>query len=783
MPHDVYVNLDPLSGTPRAHQSLHEVQHALVFVEATGRELRTGNWVDQFQDLRRRLPRPLLTGGDVLVFRGVPLAAVRTIREALALPATVCVALSHQVGAAPKLELGESLPASLDAATLLRRARAVEFEALLAWSRAVWSPKSYHFLLPSGAHAGAFVKAGQAISSPRDADALANWLLPCLGPRTGIVADTGTLTPLLLAATARREGVDAVVRIVEGYPQTYLDVSTALEAVATNADRVLAILSVNSTGQLLSHLIQHLQQLTGRQIEVQVVIMIDQWENRDWKQHGAVPVERWLPLPDRDPPANTRVYRGDCELCADPTGKRTTVVPIDPVSFDRQLPSFLRRVMPAVDDARANHEFWELCSKAEAIAVAEEPEIHAQERRREGRMGIKVRHARLLELRPGFAQAVRKRLEVRLEEIIKRGDEKDAKEADKVAARYWASARPVELVLVPKEDCDHAQFSGFVRDAFKGFGARATPVPGEARQWSEELKQSIRAAKHVTVFTLGTVTGTTLQAILVGVQSTRRGHSDFDFELDAVVVHARPNDLRLWETLVNSYSGRLVHLWLTYLPDRSPLQDEGDALDQMSTPDLAAIPLALEFFNARNTFCGGAAPTTAPLFWGTQSNGSLSPHSIFGEGLSALATYAAVSSAITMRRLRDTSPPERLVFEIGSMIRSYYDPLILASMFRWLRPSECWWGPQSPTSIASEMLERARRSNDPAAFPMLVSELLLAAALGKVPDAEARATVLAAAETLQDDPIAGGAVQLGRAMVEHLTAKGLPGRVAAAGAD
>lgn len=761
MARDVYVNLDPLRGAPRFYESPHEVQHGLVLIEATGIDRFPGAWIEKFHDLRRRVPRRLLLAGDLLLFRGdVPLEAAREVCRTLDIRGA-CATLAHAVGAPPTID-GGPVPAELEH-EVRARARALEFEALLEWNHGVWIPRSYHFLLPSGAHAAAFVKAGQAIASPRDAESLANWLLPHLGPRTGIVADTGTLTPLLLAATTRRPGVeDIAVRIVEGYPQTYLDVATAFDAVASNSDRVVAVLSVNSTGQLLSHLIEHLNQLNKVTIDVQVVILVDQSKNRAWEKLGSVQVERWLPLPSREPPADAQVSIGreKCKLCTDPKAERATVVPIDPASFDQQLPSFRRRVMPDVLDARSNHTLWELCSAAGALGVTKRPAAHVQEWRPEGPMAVKVEHEALLDHAP-FKVAVRQRLEQRVQDV--------AKGKDKAAAAHWGKSNALEfdLVLVPKEESGHPRFPEFFATVFPG--ATFTPVPRAARDWSDDLKKAIQGAKRVTVLTLGTVTGTSLQGMLVGVQATRRGEPGF--VLDAIVVHARPSDKRLWTTLVNSYAGRLLHLWLTYLPDISPLEEERLALGELASAKLSEP--ARRFMDKRLDLCGGAIAAD-PIFWGVAMNGTLSPHSIFGEGLGAIATYAAVSSAIMTRRVDDASPPERLVFEVGSIIRSYYDPLILVSMLRWLRPSECWWGPQPGDSIAGQLLERAKESSDPTAHPLLASELLLAAALGKVPDTAARNVILARAATLENDDVAGGAIQLGLALVDRLTAKQIP---------
>jgi hypothetical protein len=108
--------------------------------------------------------------------------------------------------------------------------------------------------------------------------------------------------------------------------------------------------------------------------------------------------------------------------------------------------------------------------------------------------------------------------------------------------------------------------------------------------------------------------------------------------------------------------------------------------------------------------------------------------SYFGEALRSRAAFAAVGAAIQHARVhmgKAVGAPLWRMFDMAAIIRSYYDPIILASVFRWIRPTEAWWG--SSTRDAELAIEHllGRTIEDEA--PRLLPELLLAASQGKVP--------------------------------------------------
>jgi hypothetical protein len=94
------------------------------------------------------------------------------------------------------------------------------------------------------------------------------------------------------------------------------------------------------------------------------------------------------------------------------------------------------------------------------------------------------------------------------------------------------------------------------------------------------------------------------------------------------------------------------------------------------------------------------------------------------------------------------------VFEMPAIVRSYYDPMILAAVLRWLQPHEAWWGVDisDEGAVVDSMLDRATLEHK----LILVPELLLAAAQGKlnrpgITSAQARASSLLDDSGLTDE--------------------------------
>jgi hypothetical protein len=646
----------------------------------------------------------------------------------------------------------------------LARARAVELEALLKWGKAIWLPEDYHYRLPSGEHAAGFVKLADAIREPRDAEVLASWLAPHLRKELGFVLDTGTMTPVFEAVARRMTAAGmpvGPVAVLEHYPRSSADVDDAVELAAGDKGRVLALLSVNSSGSVRDRLLTAMGRVPGLS-DPQLVVLIDKDRPTDRPQ-----VETWSPLPGDEPLIRRgAAARETCPLCAG--GKRSRLVPINPYTFDGMSQGELRPVMPSVNDARANSDFWQECGDGEgSIAVESRSEVEGSVARPDsGRMTLRVEVDGLLE-GARFRRLARDRLE-RLAQPLPA--------SDPLRGVRWSREplRPnAELVLVPEHELAYPGFDAFwkeIASAVAAPDARVRPFPLRD-QFGSELKGEIGRASGITIFALGAVSGHSLQRALYSVQAAHRGR---EYDLQGLVLHARLPSVGDWRTLCNSFGEALHAAWIAFLPERSPLRQERDVLKPLPIASYKGV--VAEFLDERLRLCAGEiVGSKPPLFWGAAPHARLSENSIFGQRLDARTTFAAVAAAMARARIdhaREVAPELR-VFDLAGMIRSYYDPLIIASFLRWLGPYEGWWGWQAWEAERTINTLFDRTKDDDAALHVLVPELLLATAQGKVHDAAVE-TIRAQAERVLRDmgppPRVGAAIELGLDLAEKLSA-------------
>jgi hypothetical protein len=642
------------------------------------------------------------------LLKGLPLGEFRVAR------------LEHRIGKGHRLlcltsrsdgaEEPTETPASWeDEVDVLARARACELRALIAWSDAIWRPTNFHFELPSGLHSDVFVRLGDAMRSPRDAHVLATWLAPELADQVGIVIDTGTMTALVSAIETLLSSHGwslGPVSILDQYPRTDLDaIGAVVNANSGGASRVLGIISISASGRLRDRLWAAMQSQRDVLEHSSLHILLDT-KRVPPSLEG---IDQWLPLPGEAPLISPAVRAGRCDHCLD--SRRAPCARIVGAAFRPVLPSDEILLMPDPADARANRSFWEICSEASAVGVEEQPSSSSQIfRPPRRRMNIRVRFERLVQ-ETAFRDAITARLEE--ESLSSEHDLVLVPEGERALSGFdevWAALRPLVAT------CD---------------APTVFPVDHE---WTDRgLIDSVRSANEILIFGLGAVTGSTLQRGMTGVQNLR---TDWQYRTRGLVVHARPANPRQWQTLSNSFAGDLTPLWLTFLPEHSPLEDELNALEDLDTKGLSSE--AARLLDERKQLCNGALTADqVPLLLGASLDQRVTPHSIFGNRLGAPALYVAVASALASRfaKLEGGFAAHNARFEMPALARSYYDPLILACALRWLRPHEIAWGgdPYSAAErVISEVLARAQHT-DPRWEALLVAEFALAVAQGKVP--------------------------------------------------
>lgn len=629
------------------------------------------------------------------------------IRHEVGIPASICSTNGDRIDAS-------------DDDDLVPRARRAELCSLLQLGEAIWESKNFHFYLPSGRHARAFVRPAHAIRTIRDARAIALWLLSHVERTgTGIVVDTHTMSAVLLALQAeatQRDFALGPIRVLEGYPTTVVSAYEAVNAVTTPVTGFLGIISVCSSGTIRDRLLLAARDRHPLVTRADIVSIIDlNPAQSSPRPPGAPQSVSLVHLGDARRPGRFHAYDGQCPLCDN--AETAPLVPVDVDTFDVRFPTFVERVMPSIRDPQRNQSLWEACDRMGALEYQASPDEQVQLWRPTGAMTWKVNwHTLLTDNR--FLERCSKRLQ---EEVNLWQDER-AKSGR--SPEDWGK---FDLVLVPARDVARPGFDHFWGAISPLFGPTAVTAFPDSGDWDNTpLAASVATAKRILIMTLGTVTGTTLQRALNEVQRTRK---DANYVLHGLVIHGRPARRRAWEVLVNSYAGRLITAYLTHVPDdTSPLLEEAKHL----MADSGALSEEAQLFlTHRLAVCRGEPGLPKHGFlWGAAPDERISPHSLFGDQLLASTTLLAAGSAIHAQREAKHPPPYRILFELPAIARSYYDPVIFACMLRWLRRAEIWWGGgEQAVNALNDIFARTNNHQK----PLVLGELLLASAQGKLP--------------------------------------------------
>ncbi len=702
----------------------------------------------------RRVPHIYLATVRTVIVRCLPdeISEMQSLLTSLECKVP-CLLLQHEVGEPATLHGTHSALGPKDLECLTERARTAELLSLINSGEAVWEGKNFHFLLPSGHHASAFVRPAHAIRTLRDAHVLALWLLAHVDANgTGIIIDTHTLTSVILALqmeAAHRGIVIDCVRVLDGYPATRVDTLSAVRAVTEQASSILALISVSASGTLRDLILDAVGRISYIK-RAEIISLIDLATAGMPLEVDSIRVASLVHLGDSRHPKRFESHDKTCPLCEN--ADTAHLVPVDVDTFDVRFPSFVELEMPSLRDPRKNQSLWEACHRKNALHYEADADEPVRLWRATGKMTWKVDWDTLLSDRD-FAQRTRKRVEEEVYELV------EEQKRQGQTPTLWEN---FDLALVPHRDAARSSFGNFFDTIIKPLGVARTLHFPDRGEWPADLVDSVRSAKRLLVLTLGTVTGTTLQRALNEVQRKR---NDVDYMLHGIVVHARPARRRTWEVLRNSYANRLIAAYLTLVPDDfSPLRDE---FHHLSVDGSALSPNAQEFLEHRRAVCKGERGIDGFGFlWGAKHTEHISPHSIFGELLSAKATLMAVGSAIHFQRDALRKPPRRILFEMPAIVRSYYDPVIFTCMLRWLRPQEMWWG-EKRVQVEHVLAEVFQRASD-GQRPLILGELLLACAQGKIPKRGIDLVVGHAAVTSQESsctPEVQGMLELGQALL------------------
>ena len=741
---------------------------------------------------------PWLNGPDVppdtaLIDRGI--SRLKGEGATAVIPESTEVAV-HQHTVGNRGHTRWSGPAPQDEEEILAHARAIELHALMRRSNAIWEPGTYHYVLPNGQHVDSFVRLADAIQSPRDAFAISSWLTPRLSNGVGLVADNGTMTPILLQLEAFLERFKweiGRISILESYPSGRSAVRGTIEqAVPDFGTAIVGIQSVSSSGTLRRLFADELER-AGEAFgtEFSLDILVDRSKRgRDCNvlnpKQPAHEVS-WLGLAD---PAFVE-SSGRCPHCSG--AQKPHFVGIDSRTYAQMVLPEPFRVMPDVAYADNAHLFWERAQETRAIAIEASP--HPLSRVARGkRIALPVRISfELFAKEEGLLEAVSAR-----------------------AAELRTTLRKLngtKLIVVSPGDIEvvsQPAFVGGTTDLLRslqvvldgiGLDPSIPIVPSDDAELTDKVKQ-LGPGDDILLFSWGSVTGLTMRHLKQAIAGALASRDD-EVGVNAFVVHGRPSSPQEWNAARNQLRpGELVALWSSYFPWESPLADEIQLLDRASLDPTTLNADAQTFLSQRfqflqyhSTFIGerddwsprfqfqdtDADPTF--VFWGMSASGLHQKHvrgrSLYGKGLTCMSAYAAIGSAIhyTRNNEKPSAAPKWIMFDMNKLVRSYFDAVIVASVLRWLRPGELWWAgerndPASNRDSVAYLLEQAEGEIEEQV--LLYPELLLASAQGKLP-LETRELLVdkvrIGVESWPDDPgleVARGATELGLVLQAEL---------------
>ena len=653
------------------------------------------------------------------------------------------------------------------ASPVIRRARAVELSAFLEANHAVWAPAEYHFRLPNGLHASSFVRLADGLSSPRDIEAVASWLLPDLKDRRGLVFDNRSLNPVAIGLQRLYEKARATcgpITFLEHYLETQFDIEAAVRESASGGGGVLGVLSVSSAGNTKDRMLAAFDR--AAQPSWRLHILLDRNVDGDAPLLGAETdeVSTWLGFNHGQESA---APAEQCAACLQKATRR--LVAIDPRFFDGMiLPNpTLTMLQPA--SAQEAAPFWEACDSAGAVALEHRPSAETKSRRstaddKSGRMAVYVSMQRLL-ADPEFQPVVRQATQSLLIRRARNGERVDPSDA----------LGSIDAVIVSSAEYRSGPSGDHFREVLRTIleelpgdldlsQVQAVDHEVDPSSWGKVEREAVQASERLLIVGAGTVSGYTMQRLLVGCQEQLRGARNPQ-RLTGLLIHARPATLREWTTLRNSFGSQLFALFATLLPTTSPLKREAETVAAMRR-DVGASGGEWEsqldrFLAERSAVCQGSGVEISstepapyvPLLWGLplqmSERSRIRQHSLFGHKLGPAAYMSAVGSAVHRERERiaEIRGPVWHLFEMPALLRSYYDPLLIAAMLRWMEASEIWWGDQALGAVTA-LLSRGTEEDE----AVLLPELLLAAAHGKIPEDAAEAVEGRAAQLIASPP-------------------------------
>ena len=733
-----------LPFNPDRTQRAHDTGGGLTFFDvadwATNTETIVGYLREVPLDLIGRPDWVLVRWGSKSQEWQEPAAAANKLQTQLKNMGSDAIAgvIVFEVAATPKIVWSPRIEGSSGhEPVLLARARAIEMEAFLQWGHALWRPDTYHYVLPSGKHTSTFIRLADAFQDHRAASALATWLYGAVNPdaRTTVVMDIGTLMPIvgeLQRATERhRSGSGSSASIgdilsLDRYPSSSLALHENLFRMSPD-NPILGLVSVSDSGGFAQRLLSTLAALGAQEVH------IEQFVSRRLPSAVAIPEDTnrqrtvknpWLGL---DAPEGAEPNGQSCSLCRDE--QRARRVTINPRAMSALILPEPNLIVPDIFDAQQNASVWEAYSSAPDDAV----NLIGPTGTRPNPDSVRVKEE-LIFFEPALLVNTSSKalIEDRLAEFEhypKRNRDDTTRGLVQRTRELVASCSSV-VVYSKRERGFFAEdewrnlTEALAEHNFVSDDADWIPYEPESTLDIPEGPLDVDSP-GVLVLVLGARTGLTCQRMFF---TARQQWPNADFR--CLVLHAHPENDRLWESIRNNFTDsegnkRLLALWLSHIPGWSPLVKERDTYLAAQTQGLHTPELRTRIEEVTR----GPAPGNTLL---GRADPQLLANSYFGQEMGSRETLCAVGSAMHLARIQTSQrgAPCWAKFDLRRVLRSYFDGLIHACILRWCEPQEAWWGPDS--SDCCDFLQQLEGLDFE--FDLLLPELLLAGAQEKLPE-------------------------------------------------
>jgi hypothetical protein len=615
---------------------------------------------------------------------------------------------------------------------LERWLRATEMHSQLHRTGAIYRPGDMHFQLPSGVHADAYIRVADAFDDITAVSRISDWLQHLLTKGTVLLSDTWTTLPLLqelvhrlrLTHTATENGfVDKTAERIISFPEypTLTEIRQTLARIPSLVvgypdAKVLFLISVVSSGDLLRTLKSLMSEYLA-DMTLDVVALVDASP-----QMAEVDAFAIVPTIQR-----FDVSRGPCKLCLDT--KTRPVVLIDPRRYFPVFQAEHRAIMLKQKFAVIHHRFWEIASLTQAVRVHVDDHSTGQGRH----LHVAIDVTALL-TNNDFAHKVRLTLS--------------------------SFAPDTNLILIPLHEATEALRAVATKqfpDATIKVVDRNMPDNNDLRKY---LSEALTTQREILIFDDATISGRTLRSLHRLVQDVAHEVADaaadpLEYHIRAFVVVARPERPNSWVHLQDSFSQRgrgpfLNCSVLLPLPNTCPWCEEQQFLDQLNKRFSAKTrrmqgtsAVGLELLRRRIRLLETAAIKGFSMsIFLTDRGGDLtattadwlSPNSLFGQGLSETAAYAAVCTAMQMIRFDPETAGRQgtsWYWDIIRIINAYHDPILQASFLRLAHRDELLV-PQLPelmANIQNTLFDFGSRDLRQSA--VIISEHALAAAMEK----------------------------------------------------